>query len=337
MQCGVVGSGEILLCNIAGISSFISAPMAADIPHFLLSDGTKIPSIGLGCWMGAPGGAERVYEMCKKAISIGYRHFDTKEVGKAIRDSGIPRNEFYITTKLGWQHHRVKESFEESLNNLDCEYIDLYLMHWPQALEPGTNNVLPPEAKPTIVDTWKEMEKLLGTGKVKTLGVSNFSIKTLEQLLPQCSIRPAVNQVEIHPFLPQNALKAFCESQNILLTAYSPLGQRVDLPIGLFKNTTIQKLAEKLKVDIGQMLISWGVQRKTVVVAKTENEARLKQNITVVKLSAEDMKILDEVHRESGCHRTLCHADPSRTGGVLFGWTYEQLGWDLVKGGIVPT
>ncbi|KAJ3815110.1 Aldo/keto reductase [Lentinula aff. lateritia] len=290
--------------------------MAADIPHFLLSDGTKIPSIGLGCWMGAPGGAERVYEMCKKAISIGYRHFDTKEVGKAIRDSGIPRHEFYITTKLGWEHHRVKESFEESLNNLDCEYIDLI---------------------PTIVDTWKEMEKLLGTGKVKTLGVSNFSIKTLEQLLPQCSVRPAVNQVEIHPFLPQNALKAFCESQNILLTAYSPLGQRVDLPIGLFKNTTIQKLAEKLNVDIGQMLISWGVQRKTIVVAKTENEARLKQNITVLKLSAEDMKILDEVHRESGCHRTLCHADPSRTGGVLFGWTYEQLGWDLVKGGIVPT
>ncbi|KAJ3854177.1 Aldo/keto reductase [Lentinula lateritia] len=295
--------------------------MAADIPHFLLSDGTKIPSIGLGCWMGAPGGAERVYEMCKKAISIGYRHFDTasgyaneKEVGKAIRDSGISRHEFYITTKLGWEHHRVKESFEER-----------------------TNNVLPPEAKPTIVDTWKEMEKLLGTGKVKTLGVSNFSIKTLEQLLPQCSVRPAVNQVEIHPFLPQNALKAFCESQNILLTAYSPLGQRVDLPIGLFKNTTIQKLAEKLNVDIGQMLISWGVQRKTVVVAKTENEARLKQNITVLKLSAEDMKILDEVHRESGCHRTLCHADPSRTGGVLFGWTYEQLGWDLVKGGIVPT
>ncbi|KAH7878202.1 Aldo/keto reductase [Lentinula edodes] len=330
--------------------------MAADIPHFLLSDGTKIPSIVAG-WV-LPAVPKECTRCARKpsrlVIVISTRPQDMvcrivsnsesttvifacaaneKEVGKAIRDSGIPRNEFYITTKLGWQHHRVKESFEESLNNLDCEYIDLYLMHWPQALEPGTNNVLPPEAKPTIVDTWKEMEKLLGTGKVKTLGVSNFSIKTLEQLLPQCSIRPAVNQVEIHPFLPQNALKAFCESQNILLTAYSPL----DLPIGLFKNTTIQKLAEKLKVDIGQMLISWGVQRKTVVVAKTENEARLKQNITVVKLSAEDMKILDEVHRESGCHRTLCHADPSRTGGVLFGWTYEQLGWDLVKGGIVPT
>ncbi|KIK70051.1 hypothetical protein GYMLUDRAFT_34493 [Collybiopsis luxurians FD-317 M1] len=320
--------------------------MAADIPQFSLNDGTKIPSVGLGCWMGIPGGAERVYEMCRKAIAVGYRHFDTasgyaneKEVGNAIRDSGIPRNEFYIVTKLGMEHHRVKEAFQESFDKLDCEYIDLYLMHWPQTMEPGTTNVLPPEASPTIIDTWKDMEKLLGTGKVKSLGVSNFSIKTLKQLLPYCSVKPVVNQVELHPFLPQHALKAFCESESILLTAYSPLGRPAgpDQAISIFNNATVKQLADKLNVDIGQMLISWGVQRKIVVIPKTENETRMKQNLTLLKLSDEDMKILDEVHREPGAHRTLCHIDPSRLGGVVFGWTYEQLGWDLVKGGIVPS
>ncbi|KAE9403562.1 Aldo/keto reductase [Gymnopus androsaceus JB14] len=319
--------------------------MAADIPYFNLSDGTKMPSIGLGCWMGAPGGAERVSEMCRKAIIVGYRHFDTaagygneKEVGKAIRESGIPRSEFYITTKLGWEHHRVQECFEESLDNLDCEYVDLFLMHWPQTYEPGTQNVLPPEASPTIVDTWKDMEKLLGTSKVKSLGVSNFSVKTLEQLLPHCSVRPVVNQVEMHPFLPQNALKAFCDSQGILLTAYSPLGRPAgpEQAISIFNNATVKKLSEKSNIDIGQLLLSWGVQRGTVVIPKTENETRMKQNLTILKLSDEDMKVLDQVHREPGMHRTLCHNHPSRTGGVVFGWTYEQLGWDLTKGGVVP-
>ncbi|KAF5380724.1 hypothetical protein D9757_007096 [Collybiopsis confluens] len=322
----------------------------ADIPHFSLSDGTMIPSVGLGCWMGVPGGAERVYEMCRKAIIVGYRHFDTasgyaneKEVGRAIRDSGIPRSEFYITTKLGGDHHRVKEAFQDSLDKLGCEYIDLYLMHWPQANEPDTANVLPPEASPTIVDTWKDMEKLLGSGatsrgKIKSLGVSNFSIKTLEQLLPHCSIRPTVNQVELHPFLPQHALKAFCEAQGILLTAYSPLGRPAgpDQAISIFNNTMVKELAGKLNVEIGQLLLSWGVQRKTAVIPKTENEPRMKQNLNLVQLSDADMKVLDDIHREPGSHRTLCHIDPSRTGGVVFGWTYEQLGWDLVKGGIVP-
>ncbi|KIK70052.1 hypothetical protein GYMLUDRAFT_34498 [Collybiopsis luxurians FD-317 M1] len=320
--------------------------MAADIPQFILSDGTKIPSVGLGCWMGGPEGGERVYEMCRKAIAVGYRHFDTasgyaneKEVGKAIRDSGIPRNEFYIVTKLGMEHHRVKEAFQESFDKLDCEYIDLYLMHWPQTMEPGTTNFLPPEASPTIIDTWKDMEKLLGTGKVKSLGVSNFSIKTLKQLLPHCSVKPVVNQVELHPFLPQYALKALCESESILLTAYSPLGNPTgpDQTISIFNNATVKQLADKLNVDIGQMLLSWGVQRKTVVIPKTENETRMKQNLTLLKLSDEDMKILDEVHHEPGAHRTLFHIEPSRLEGVVLGWTYKQLGWDLVKGGIVPS
>lgn len=120
-------------------------------------------------------------------------------------------------------------------------------------------------------------------GKVKSLGVSNFSVKTLEQLLPHCSVRPVVNQVEMHPFLPQNALKAFCDSQGILLTAYSPLGRPAgpEQAISIFNNATVKKLSEKSNIDIGQLLLSWGVQRGTVVIPKTENETRMKQNLTV--------------------------------------------------------
>jgi len=142
----------------------------------------------------------------------------------------------------------------------------------------------------------------------------------------------------MHPFLPQNALKAFCDSQGILLTAYSPLGRPAgpEQAISIFNNATVKKLSEKSNIDIGQLLLSWGVQRGTVVIPKTENETRMKQNLTILKLSDEDMKVLDQVHREPGMHRTLCHNHPSRTGGVVFGWTYEQLGWDLTKGGVVP-
>ncbi|KAF7375875.1 aldo/keto reductase [Mycena sanguinolenta] len=219
----------------------------ANIPSFTLNDGTKIPSIGMGCWMGVSGGGERVYDMCLAALQCGYRHFDTASgyaneeyVGRAIRDSGIPREEIYLTTKLGnVDHHRVKEAFEESLQKLDVAYVDLYLLHWPQGFING--KVLSPEEHPTFIETWKEMEKLLETGKVKSIGVSNFSIKTLEQLLPHCSIIPATNQVELHPCLPQTKLKAFCEDRGILLTAYSPLGRSTTF----MEDTTIKDIAER--------------------------------------------------------------------------------------------
>ncbi|KIK61208.1 hypothetical protein GYMLUDRAFT_43288 [Collybiopsis luxurians FD-317 M1] len=315
--------------------------MTAEIPSFTLNDGTKMPSIGLGCWMGTPGGGERVYNMCLSAIKAGYRHFDTAagygnevQVGNAIRDSGIPRNEIYLTTKLGnLDHGRVKEAFEESLKNLNTEYIDMYLMHWPQARKPngeqaGGYAVFRPNESPTFVETWKDMEKLLDGGKVKSIGVSNFSIKNLEILLPHCTVNPATNQVELHPCLPQNDLKAYCESKRIILTAYSPLGQPAspDQPVSLFNNDIVKKLASKLNVDVAQVLISWGAQRKTVVIPKTENKQRMTSNITLVKLSPEDMKILDDLHLQPGMHCTLCF-NAKVDSGRLNGWTLEELGF----------
>ncbi|TFY60908.1 hypothetical protein EVG20_g7250 [Dentipellis fragilis] len=300
----------------------------ANIPYLTFNNGTKVPSIGMGCWMGQAGGGELVKEMCTKALAAGYRHFDTAagyeneaQVGAALRESGIPREELYVTTKLSFEHNRVRELFDESLQKLGLEYIDLYLMHWPNAIVDG--KILTPEEHPTIVDTWKEMEKLLDTGKVKSIGVSNFSLKTLNQLLPHCKVVPATNQVELHPYLPQHELKAFCEERGILLTAYSPLGQRPSpsedqsVP-ALFADPTITALAEKYKTTIGQILISWSVQRGTISIPKSSNTERMKANITLVKLDEADTKAINGIHEQPGKHRSLLVYQGSKPGGGVW-------------------
>jgi len=310
----------------------------ANIPIFTLNDGSKLPAVGMGSWMGEPGGDTRVTEMCRKALKNGYRHFDTaagyeneKFVGDAIRASGIPRNEIFVTTKLG-DHIHVQQAFEESLKLLGLEYIDLYLMHWPQYTDSAGYTPGPDEQNPTFVETYKEMEKLLATGKVKSIGVSNFSIKTLTTLLGSCTVVPAVNQVELHPYLPQDDLKAFCDSKGIHLTAYSPFGQG---NIALFtENPIIKPIAARLKITAAQAVLGWAVQRGTSVVPKSENEGRMVVNITLPTLSAKDMAQIDSIHTHPGMHKSLLeyHSDD----GTVFGWKYEWLGWNMTKGGVVP-
>ncbi|KAL1746183.1 NADP-dependent oxidoreductase domain-containing protein [Schizophyllum fasciatum] len=317
-------------------------------PCFKLNNGAEIPAVGMGCWMGGFGEAERAYQMCAKALKVGYRHFDTasgygneEAVGRAVRESGIPRNEVFVTTKLpNVGHHRVRESFEESLAALGLDYVDLYLVHWPQGERPtteqrntgnlGGKDYFAPDEAPTIIDVWKEMEKLLDTGKVKTIGVSNFSVKTLSRLLPHCKVVPAVNQVEMHPCLPQNELNAFCGEKGILLTAYSPLGRTKTL----IEYPAVNAIAEKVKASPAQVVLTWGVQRGTSVIPKSENEERMAANLKLVKLSEEDMRAIDAIHKEPGMHRSLLEYHSAD--GKVMGWTYEQLGWDMTLGGIVP-
>ncbi|KZP11457.1 aado/keto reductase [Athelia psychrophila] len=310
----------------------------ANIPTFTLNDGSKLPAVGMGCWMGEPGGGKRVTEMCRKALKNGYRHFDTaagyeneKFVGDAIRASGIPRNEIFLTTKLH-DHIHVQQAFEDSLRLLDLEYIDLYLMHWPQYTDSAGCKFTPgpDEQNPTFVETYMEMEKLLATGKVKSIGVSNFSIKTLTTLLASCTVVPAVNQVELHPCLPQDDLKAFCDSKGIHLTAYSPFGN-----IALFaENPIIKSIAARLDITPAQAVLAWAVQRGTSVVPKSENEGRMVANITLPTLSAGDISQINSMHTHPGMHKSLLeyHNDD----GTVFGWSYEWLGWNLTKGGVVP-
>ncbi|KAF7298090.1 Aldo-keto reductase [Mycena chlorophos] len=308
--------------------------MAANIPSFTLNNGHKMHSVGIGCWMGTPGGGQRAYDMCIASFERGYRHIDTaagyaneEYVGKAIRDSGIPRSEFFVTTKLRGDHN-VQESFESSLKALGLDYIDLYLVHWPQVSKGG--RVYSPDEEPTILQTWAEMEKLVETGRVRSIGVSNFSIKTLDILLPHCKVAPATNQVELHPCYPQNDLKAYCDAKGILLTAYSPLGRSTIF----FEDPTIQKLAEKNNCTTAQIVLSWGVQRGTSVVPKSENPERLLANITLVKLSDEDFATVDNLHKTPSMHKSLLVFDDKKD-GTVFGWTYNQLGWNLKVGGHV--
>ncbi|KXN86116.1 Glycerol 2-dehydrogenase (NADP(+)) [Leucoagaricus sp. SymC.cos] len=298
--------------------------------------------------MGSPGGGQRVNEMCAKALKTGYRYFDTaagygneKGVGEAIRASGIPRKELYITTKLAnSDHHRVREAFEKSLQELDCEYIDLYLLHWPQGShsEQGAaagnasfTRIIKPTESPTFIEVYKEMEKLLQIGKVKSIGVSNFSIKTLEELLLHVKVVPAVNQVEAHPCLPQSELKEYSDKKGILTVAYSPLGRSSTF----FEHEGIKAIAGKNQATVAQVILSWAIQRGTVVIPKSENEQRLKDNITLITLSLEDLKAIDEVHKEPGMHKSLLLYH-SPNGGAL-GWTYEELGWNMSPGGIVKS
>ncbi|KAI0686536.1 Aldo/keto reductase [Earliella scabrosa] len=318
--------------------------MAANIPSFTLNTGYKIPSIGMGCWLGPSGGGEVVEQMCKTALKMGYRHIDTAsgyaneaQVGKAIRESGVPREDIFLTTKLpNHHHHRVAASLQESLDKLEVDYVDCYLMHWPQAYTED-NKPIPHDQSPTYVETWRDMEKLLETGKVRSIGVSNFSIKLLDVLLKETSVVPATNQVELHPCLPSFELKRYCDEKGIILTAYSPLGRPKEYdgkPIFL-NDPDVMRIAQEHDTTPGQVALSWGVQRGTVVIPKSENPERIKQNITLVSLTDENMMALDAIHTKAGMHRSLLRYHTYSDDGSVLGWTYEQLGWNMVKGGII--
>lgn len=311
---------------------------AAPVPYFTLNNGVKMPGVGKGCWLGPEGGRDVAEEMCKNALKCGYRHLDTAAgyyneelVGKAVRESGLPREDLFVTTKLRPRDaHRVREAFEDSLKALDIGYIDLYLMHWPVTHTPDGSRARPFEEHPNFVDVWAEMEKLLDTGKVRAIGVSNFSVKNLEILLQHAKVVPANNQVEIHPYLPQHALKQYCAEKGILLTAYSPFGQGNPL---FFTDPDFAAVAEKHGATPAQVAISWLVQRGTPPIAKSANVDRMQQNLTLLRLSQEDIDRIERVHQKPGAHRSLLGYH--KPDGTVFMWTYEQLGWPMTVGGFV--
>lgn len=316
------------------------------VPLVKLNTGAHIPAVGLGCWMGHPGGGDEAYEMVKLALKLGYRHFDTaarygneEAVGKAIRESGIPRSEIFVTTKLvDWDHDDPARGLDGSLKALDIGYIDLYLIHWPMARLGGRNGKLcQPDESPTFVETWLGMEKLLVGGKVKQIGVSNFSIKNLEILLQKATVVPAVNQVELHPCHPENELLKYCASKGIHLTAYCPLGQYRS---PFFSDPVFVEAADRLSnllskpITPSQLVLSWAVQRGTIVIPKSSKEERLRQNIDILTLPDDIFKTVDEYHKRPGMHKTLDEYT-LRDPGTVGGWTYDQMGWNLDKGGNV--
>jgi len=200
-----------------------------------------------------------------------------------------------------------------------------------------TGEHIPYGQSPTLVETWKQMEALLETGKVKSIGVSNFSIKTLNEILPDCTVVPATNQVELHPCLPSFELQTFCEDKGILLTAYSPLGRPQPgqaKPI-FFTDPDVLGIAQKHGASPAQVVISWCVKRGIIVIPKSENVERMKANITLLDLSEDDIGALSAIHKRPGMHKSLLSYHNYTDDGLIFGWTYEQLGWNMKKGGII--
>jgi len=247
-----------------------------------LNNGIEMPSVGLGVFRIEDNKeAERVV---KTALSVGYRHIDTamyyhneEAVGKAIKESGIPREDIFVTTKM-WnadqRSGKVKEAFEASLKRLDMDYIDLYLIHWPV------------ESK--FVETWKRFEEIYHTGKVKAIGVSNFKQHHLELLLNETDVIPAVNQIELHPYLIQESELVFCKRMGIQPEAWSQFAAN---QTGLFDEKIITGLSEKYSKSPAQIILRWDYQRGVVTIPKSANEKRMKENLEIFDFSLTDDEI----------------------------------------------
>ncbi|CAN6674983.1 glycerol 2-dehydrogenase (NADP(+)) [Trichomonascus vanleenenianus] len=269
---------------------------------YTLNNGVKVPAVGLGTFTSTD---DEGYNAILTALKLGYRHLDTammymneKEVGRAIRDSGIPREELFVTTKLPPTLMKdPKAALDQSLADLGLEYVDLYLMHWPCPLaENGTRKYLPHKTDLKDLNgdkswdhikTWEAMQPLVESGKARAIGVSNYDTIYFDELLkaPTTKVVPAVNQVELHPYLPQQKLLDYCKEKNILLTAYCPLGRSVPV----LEDAFVKELAEKYKVTPAQIVLSWGVARGTSVIPKSGDPKRLESNLQTVKLSDDEV------------------------------------------------
>ncbi|KAK7894646.1 hypothetical protein LTR67_005385 [Exophiala xenobiotica] len=287
---------------------------------YKLKSGYDIPLLGFGTW--AEGAWEEAAgEWCKQAtvaaLKTGYRHIDTAwvykvedAVGDAIRESGVPREEIFVTTKIWNQYHApedVEKSLESSLTAMKLDYVNLLLMHWPIAFkrDEKMETLLHPNGKPVIdedlstnhVPTWRAMEALVAAGKVRSIGVSNFSTAHLSALLPHAKQPIAVNQVEAHAWLPNNDLLAFCKKNDILMMAFSPLGgQTPSIKERLLDDPAVQQVAQSTGLDPGQVLLSWGLQRGTAVIPKSAKTSRIASNFHVQRLSGDDFDAIGSIH-----------------------------------------
>ncbi|WP_019422707.1 aldo/keto reductase [Paenibacillus sp. OSY-SE] len=238
-----------------------------------LNNGVSMPQLGLGVWRVEEG--QQVKDAVKTALDTGYRLIDTAAiykneagVGEAIRESGVKREDIFLTTKV-WNsdqgYDATLKAFDESLHKLGTDYIDLYLIHWP----------LP--SQDLYVDTYKALEKLVQDGRVRAIGVSNFHINHLERILQECTVKPTVNQVECHPRLAQNKLREFCQQNDIYLEAWSPLMQGGDI----LTHETIASIAANHGKTPAQVIIRWHLQKGNIVIPKSITASRIKENFDV--------------------------------------------------------
>lgn len=254
-----------------------------------LNNGVEIPVLGLGVFRSPPG--RKTQQAVLEALAVGYRHVDTahiygneRDVGEAIRCSEIPRQKVFVTSKLWNTDHgydRTLRAFEKTLGELGFDQLDLYLVHWPvQGLRR---------------ETWRAMETLQRDGRCRAIGVSNYTVRHLTELLASCQIAPAVNQVELHPFLYQRELISFCAQNRIAVEAYSPLAkaQRMGDP-------TLGAIAQKHGKTPAQVMIRWALQHGLIVIPKSVRKERIRENANVFdfQLSADEMEQLDGLNED---------------------------------------
>ena len=254
--------------------------------YTVLSNGVKMPNLAFGTFKVNEGDDVQII---LDAINVGYRHFDTaafynteEALGKAIKKSGIPREEFFVTTKV-WKtcmgYEGAKKSFEESLEKLDMDYVDLLLIHWPR---PDAES----DWKKLDIETWKAFEKIYKEGKTKAIGVSNFLNNHMQNILDNCEVVPMVNQIEFHPGYIQKDVVDFDKKHGIVVEAWSPLGRE-----RVFKDKLLNKLAEKYGKSVAQICLAFALQMDVVPLPKSSSVERMKQNMDIdFELEKEDFE-----------------------------------------------
>ena len=259
---------------------------APDIPALSPNDGTAIPQLGYGTWqVKQPHAAETVGE----ALRAGYRHLDTaaaygneRGVGEAVAASGLDRAEVFLTSKLANDAHApddARRAFDTTLADLGTDHVDLYLIHWP----------LPTRYGGDFVSTWRVLEEFKADGRARSIGVSNFRAQDLDKLAAACDEPPAVNQIEAHPYFPNDDLRAACEDRGILVEAWSPLargGELLDDPV-------VREVADRQKKTPAQVVLRWHVERGDVIFPKSSDPARMRENLAIFDFALPDADMAD--------------------------------------------
>ncbi len=271
---------------------------------YTLNNGVSIPVLGFGTWKAENG--EVAYQAVLEALKAGYRHIDTaaiykneESVGRAIRDSGIPRQEIFVTTKL-WNtihsYDETRHAFEESMEKLGLDYLDLYLIHWPNPKPLREND----EWKTRNAEVWRAMEDLYKEGKIRAIGVSNFLPHHLDALLETVRVIPAVNQVRLAPGVYQEEVVDYCREKGILLEAWGPFGQGE-----LFDKTEVQQIAAKHGKSVAQIALAWSLAEGFLPLPKSVTASRIQSNLDCfgIELSKDEREVLKTISVTSGASR----------------------------------